>query len=76
MFFKVEQDIFYRIMTGISTTVLVLAAIVLVKGEIQTFRQNEPSFMTGIARRSVKERLSVQPPPMPGFNLNAVCYIL
>ncbi|XP_060575535.1 uncharacterized protein LOC132732994 [Ruditapes philippinarum] len=58
-------------MTGITIAVLVLTAIALTTGEVQTFRQNVPTFMTGIARRSVKERLSVQPPPMPGLNLNA-----
>ncbi|XP_060562434.1 uncharacterized protein LOC132722049 [Ruditapes philippinarum] len=51
--------------------VVVLTAIAFTSGQVQKHGQNIPTFMTRFDTRSVKERLSVQPPPMPGFNLKA-----
>ena len=58
---------------GILAIILVVSTVV-VTSSVQGMRMGPvmPPFVKGTGPRSIKDKLRIQPPPVPEFNLNAV----
>jgi hypothetical protein len=66
----------WPIMTKITIILLVSSAIICTSAQDKKTGQHIQHFGTGVSLKSVKERLQVQPLPVPGFDVNMVSLII